>query len=81
MSPASSRGRHSRGFLWLQVIQAVITAYLSHAIGRRAAATGSSFLEDPGHAHLDPTAHNHTLHTSTSEQITMATTITAAALS
>lgn len=54
MSPAASRGRDSPGFL-LQVIQAFITGYLSHLIGRRAASTGSSFLEDSGHAHLDPT--------------------------
>lgn len=42
-------------WLLLQVIQAFITAYLSHLIGRRAASTGSSLLEDSGHAHLDPT--------------------------
>lgn len=55
MSPAASRGRHSRGFLWLQVIQAIITAHLWRVIGRRAALTGSSSLENSDHAPLEPT--------------------------
>lgn len=55
MSPAASGGRHSRGFLWPQVIQAIITAYLSHVIGKRAALTGSSSQENSDHAPLDPT--------------------------
>ncbi|CAF90096.1 unnamed protein product [Tetraodon nigroviridis] len=39
----------------IQVVQAVVTARLWRAVGRRAALTGCSFLEDSDQVHLGST--------------------------
>lgn len=43
----------------LQVVQSVITVYLWRVIGRREGAKGSGVLEDPDHAHLEPSPQEH----------------------